>query len=297
NNLYPLFNGEHICIFRMAVTEIRYVNYLAQPVFTHTNVITSQPAIDVNPNRRPIPIATVDWVSTTSTHMIPPSGLDFLRGVTELQIQQTVELDDLLAYVESENRFQVKVPQGETIYVAAESSSKTQRMCCASNRAFQITLFDHSQQEAIRFTRILACTSWLFGCCLQELQVFSDIDMYAGSVIQEWSITAPSFKLINASNTVMFRLIGPKSATTCCGNNYQARFDLKNPECTMNLGNITHTWDNSSSDYNLVITFPTSGEINVTNEMKAVILGAAFLLEYMYFETPKRRGCISWRPC
>ena len=36
----------------------------------------------------------VDWVSTTMNHMVPPSGLDFLRGVTELQIQQTVELDD-----------------------------------------------------------------------------------------------------------------------------------------------------------------------------------------------------------
>jgi hypothetical protein len=35
-----------------------------------------------------------DWRSTTASHMVPPSGLDFLRGVNELYIQQTVELVD-----------------------------------------------------------------------------------------------------------------------------------------------------------------------------------------------------------
>ncbi|PSN38929.1 hypothetical protein C0J52_11870 [Blattella germanica] len=258
-----------------------YADYLDMPVFSQRTVITSQP----NP---------VDWHSTSMTHMVPPSGLDFLRGVNELQIQQTVELMDLLAYVESENRFQVKVPGGETLYLAAESSSKTQRMCCASNRSFEMKLFDHSQQEAMRFTRGLACSSWLFGCCLQELEVFSDIDLFAGKVIQEWSVSAPSFQLTNTSGTIIYRMVGPKSAVTCCGSNYQARFNILNPECTSQLGSIVHSWDNMSSDYNLVVTFPTS---EVTTEMKAVILGAAFLLEYMYFETSKRRGILSTISC
>ena len=49
---------------------------------------------------------------------------------------------------------------------------------------------------------------------------------------------------------------------------------LLNPECTANLGSIVHTWDNMTSDYNLMVMFPSE----VTSEMKAVILGAAFLL-------------------
>ena len=60
----------------------------------------------------------------------------------------------------------------------------------------------------------------------QRLEVFSDVDLYAGSVIQEWSMTAPTFQLTNASDRTMFRIMGPKSATTCCGNNCQARFDV-----------------------------------------------------------------------
>ncbi|GFG40159.1 hypothetical protein Cfor_02282 [Coptotermes formosanus] len=220
-------------------------------------------------------IVIVDWRSTTATHIIPPSGLDFLRGVTELCIQQTVELVDLLAYVESENRFEVKVPQGETLYIAAESSSKTQRMCCASSRGFEMRLFDPSRQEAIRLKRKLACSSWLFGCCLQELEVYSDVDGYAGSVIQDWTILDPLFQLKDSNGQVIYRLKGPASAATCCGSNYQATFDVLSPDCTNNVGSIVHVWDSMSAGYKLTVTFPT---IEVTTEMKAVILGAAFLL-------------------
>jgi len=39
-------------------------------------------------------IVLVDWRSTPANHMVPPSGLDFLRNVTDLYIQQTVELID-----------------------------------------------------------------------------------------------------------------------------------------------------------------------------------------------------------
>ncbi|KDR21466.1 Phospholipid scramblase 2 [Zootermopsis nevadensis] len=226
--------------------------------------------------------------------MVPPSGLDFLRGVNEVNIQQTVELVDILAYVESENRFEVKVPQGETLYIAAESSSQTQRMCCASNRGFEMRLYDQSRQEAIRLNRKLACSSWLFGCCLQELEVYSDVDLYTGSVIQEWTIAAPLFQLRNSSGQIIYRMTGPSSATTCCGSNYQAKFDILSPDCTNNVGSIVHAWDSLFSGYNLAVTFPT---IEVTSEMKAVILGAAFLLEYMYFETSKRRGLASALTC
>ena len=69
----------------------------------------------------------------------------------------------------------------------------------------------------------------------QRLEVFSDVDLYAGSVIQEWNMTAPMFQLTNSSGTVMFRLIGPKSAITCCPNNYQAKFDVS---IALNIANI-----------------------------------------------------------
>ena len=46
---------------------------------------------------------------------------------------------------------------------------------------------------------------------------------------------SPMFQLTNSSSTVMFHLIGPKSATTCCANNYQAKFDVS---IALNIANI-----------------------------------------------------------
>jgi len=55
----------------------------------------------------------------------------------------------------------------------------------------------------------------------------------------------------------------------------QFLLQVLSPDCTNNLGSIVHAWDGMSSDYKLTVTFPP---IEVTTEMKAVILGAAFLL-------------------
>lgn len=60
----------------------------------------------------------------------------------------------------------------------------------------------------------------------QELEVYSDTDIYTGSVIQEWNVASPLFQLKNSSGQVIYRMKGPSSATTCCGSNYQAKFDV-----------------------------------------------------------------------
>jgi hypothetical protein len=60
----------------------------------------------------------------------------------------------------------------------------------------------------------------------QELEVYSDIDLFTGSVIQEWSVAAPLFQLRNSSGQIIYRMKGPPSSSSCCGSNYQARFDV-----------------------------------------------------------------------
>lgn len=51
--------------------------------------------------RRPIPVSTIDWRSTDRAQFIPIHGLDFLIGITQLQIQQTVELGDSMCLLNS----------------------------------------------------------------------------------------------------------------------------------------------------------------------------------------------------
>lgn len=56
--------------------------------------------------------------------------------------------------------------------------------------------------------------------------MYSDVDIYTGSVIQEWSMATPLFQLKDSSGQIIYHMKGPVSATTCCGSNYQAKFDV-----------------------------------------------------------------------
>lgn len=73
----------------------------------------------------------------------------------------------VLANVESENRYIIKVPQGETLYCASETSASCERMCFGSSRSFVMKVYDQTQQEAFEFRRRLACGSCSFWCYLQ----------------------------------------------------------------------------------------------------------------------------------
>lgn len=73
----------------------------------------------------------------------------------------------VLAHEESENRYSIKVPNGETIYYASEISSSFQRMCFGASRSFTLKLYDRTHQEALEIKRRLACGTCSFWCYLQ----------------------------------------------------------------------------------------------------------------------------------
>lgn len=55
-------------------------------------VVTQQPRPASQPTqRRNLPVYTVGWDSIPSPQFLPMTGLDFLMGVSELVLQQTVE--------------------------------------------------------------------------------------------------------------------------------------------------------------------------------------------------------------
>nr|CAD7202247.1 unnamed protein product [Timema douglasi] len=111
-----------------------------------------------------------DWRTSNINHTIPLSGLEYLEGIDQVYIEQTVELTDLLAYIESENRYLVKIPQGETLFVAAETSSVLQRQLCGSHRGFQLDIYDQRRQQAFYLNRNLRCNVCLLGCYLQSTE-------------------------------------------------------------------------------------------------------------------------------
>jgi len=253
--------------------------------------ITMQPQILQNEfpgSRQAIPVSTVDWQSTTRSQFIPINGLDFLIGVASILIQQTVELGDMMSSLESENRYIMKVPGGETLYMATELSSPLQRLMCGAKRGCTISMADHTRQEALTLTRRMAFASCCFPCRLQEMQVLAPPGEYLGRIVQVWTMNTPLYLIKDNNDELLFLIEGP-AISACCGK-LDVEFKILSGDSMTQQGTISHRWEETAANFIMKVTFPTMA---ADPKVKALVIGAAFLLEYTYFVQGKSTKCLS----
>ncbi|CAG9581752.1 unnamed protein product [Danaus chrysippus] len=224
--------------------------------------------------RAELPVSTTDWRSTQARgQFIPLHGLDFLIGATSLLIQQTVELDDMTARIDSENRYIVKVPQGEALYIASESSNETQRCLCGMGRGFVMRLQDNTRQEALVLSRRLAAASCCFPCRLQELKVVTPPGDYIGRIQQQWTLLVPFYLVRDQADNVLFLIEGPaafRRSTLMI-----SEFKILTGDSLREVGRISHGWNTDVGSFTTNISFP---DLAVQPKHKALLLAAGFLL-------------------
>lgn len=128
----------------------------------------------------------------------------------------------MLASVESENRYVVRSSAtGDTLFVAAETSSSCQRQFVGSARGLRMRVYDPSRQEALHLSRRLACgagSCGLLGCCcyLQRVDVLLPPGRPLGAIVQNWSAFVPSLQVEDVVGTVLYRIEGPAMAPWTC---------------------------------------------------------------------------------
>ncbi len=105
-----------------------------------------------------------------------------------------------------------------------------------------------------------------------------------GTVEQEWSVLIPVFRVKDAHGKVVLRIKGPFLTCSCCGSDVE--FKVLSPgEDEREVGVITKQWSGflregwSDSD-NFGVSFPVDLDVR----MKATLLGAVFLIDFMFFE-------------
>ncbi|XP_075169378.1 phospholipid scramblase 3 [Haematobia irritans] len=247
-------------------------------VFDGPQSITSQPRVS---QRIALPISTVEQNARgVQTTYIPLSGYDFLKDIPSIYIEQTFELNDSLTGVSSENRFIVRSVVGDAIYAASEYSTARNRLIWGSARPFQMHLIDKTYQEALLFQKKLALG---FMCCQpKSLEVWIPPGNILGRIVQSPTLLVPEFYIEDgATGNPIFCVEGPKNAGFCC-------FCLpKETYFKIHSGgelraSIDRKWMSGKGQYTTNIYFSDS---KLTGKERALILGAAFLLDYMYFQT------------
>lgn len=215
-----------------------------------------------------------------------PPGLEYLASIDQLLVQQKVELVETITGYESDNKFNVKNTLGQKVFWAAENNDCCTRNCCGSLRRFKMQVFDAYQNEVMNLRRPAACNSCLFPCCLQSIEVSAPPGHVIGSVVQKWSCN-PYFLIKDVDGNTVLRMEGPCCTFSICGNDVEFKILTLGG---MEIGKISKQWSGLARElFTDADFFGISFPLELDVEIKAILLGACFLIDAMYFESSGRR--------
>ncbi|XP_060815976.1 phospholipid scramblase 4-like isoform X1 [Bombus pascuorum] len=252
------------------------------PVLSGPTVITAQPQGETKQERRPIPVNTLNWISTPRSQLTVLSGTHFLSNVEQLEIQQIVDLSTLLGRLKKRFQYRVKVPKAETLFLAMETESKNESSGWSCSRLtrddFQLNIVDQCGETA--FTMVMN-SMWTFA--LNKSHTMSVLSPnLIGTIGQNSHIIGSSFTAYDAIGKRLCNIYGPNISDCCM---YQeSQFQVISIDGTHQIASLMHQWDNILHDYIMLITFPSNLDI----KLKTLLLAAAFLLEYLYFRQLRR---------
>ncbi|XP_019388501.1 PREDICTED: phospholipid scramblase family member 5-like isoform X2 [Crocodylus porosus] len=191
-------------------------------------------------------VPTSAWKQASPPHDLPP-GLEYLNQLDQIIIHQQVELLEAL--------------------LGTETSSK---------------IADNAGREVITVNRPLRCNSCLFPCFLQELEVQSPPGTIAGYVVQNWDPLLPKFTIKNESKEDVLKIIGPYATCGCLGD---VDFEVKALNEISPIGKISKYWSGFVNDvFTNTANFGIQMPVDLDVKIKAVMIGACFLIDLMFFE-------------
>ncbi|XP_045047980.2 phospholipid scramblase 1 isoform X1 [Desmodus rotundus] len=226
--------------------------------------------------------AGTQWMPAPPPPSDCPPGLEYLAQVDQILIHQQVELLEVLIGFETNNKYEIKNSLGQRIYFAVEDTDCCTRNCCGPNRPFTMRILDLMGREVMTLERPLRCTSCCFPCCLQEIEIHAPPGVPVGYVSQTWHPCLPEFSVQNERREEVLKISGPCVVCSCCAD---VDFEIKSIGEENVIGKISKQWTGfvreafTDAD-NFGIQFPLDLDV----KMKAVMIGACFLIDFMFFE-------------
>lgn len=230
------------------------------------------------------------WVPKPEPITGVPPGLEYLTQVDQLLIKQQIELLEAFTGWETANKYKITNTQAQQVFFAAEESDACSRQCCGPNRSFTIHITDNMGQEVIRVVRDFKCGAgcpWCacIGALAHEVTIEAPPGQVVGYVRQGQSWCPPKYSIRDANQQEILRMEGPTCMITgpCCPNDID--FNIFGQDGTTEVGKISKQWSGMLREMftdadNFGVSFPMDLDVKI----KAVMIGAVFLIDFMYFE-------------
>jgi len=224
------------------------------------------------------------------------SGLDILARTDRLIVRQKVDLLEAFTGWQENNRYVIRNSAGQQIFYAFESTDNCMRMCCGSSRGFTINVVDNLNQAVLRFSREFKCGAgccWCAGICdfaTHSVTVETPAGEVLGFIRQQTSLYKPYYDLLDSASNKVLQIEGPycifNGPMAPCDN----EFDVQSLDGKTQVGKVCKEYSGfiqeafTNAD-NFSISFP----VDMSVKMKAVLLGALFLIDFMFFEQPQQQ--------
>ncbi|XP_013922292.1 PREDICTED: phospholipid scramblase 1-like [Thamnophis sirtalis] len=233
----------------------------------------------------------VVWMPAPPVPPKCPPGLEYLSQMDQVIVDQQPELMEMISGYESCNKYEVKNPTGQWIYFAVEENDDYNLYRYGTARSFIIKLFDSTNQPVMQLSRNFHCICCCFPCicCLQKLEVQAPLGTVIGYVKQKYYVCTPRFVIQNEAGENIVKLVGPN---LCNVRFRDVPFEIIPLNQKSAIGKIIRKWkgfaiETTSGASTFITQFPMDLEVKT----KALLLGACFLLDFMFNERtgPPRR--------
>lgn len=195
--------------------------------------------------------------------------MERLAAVSGLVVGQMKEWGEILTGFETANRYAVSDASGAPLYQAAEEAGNLLlRWFLKALRPFTLRVIDDDQQTVIQVNRP-------FRFFFHRAEISDGQGQPLGAIQRRFAILRRVYSVLDASGSEVLELFGPIL--------HPWTFQIR--QNGVEQGKITKKWsgllkEGFTDADNFGVVFPAAWEV----ELKAVLLGAVFLIDFAHFE-------------
>ncbi|XP_039761217.1 phospholipid scramblase 2-like [Pararge aegeria] len=219
----------------------------------------------------------------TQPQVEPENVLHDLTSVGRLCITKRLQVKSVLFLRGKKNRFLVRTQENNLIYTIQEQNSWWVGYFCYGLRPLQLHVRDGTGAEVMRIYRPYACTSRIFPCQLQRIQIFSPPGTRIGCIEQKWTPIRPEYFVKNENGEQVFWIKGPRVTISFFRD---IQFHIYRTDGTA-VGSTCKRWQgilHAMFFAPVSDKFGIAFERDLSVEEKALLLAATLLLDYMYYD-------------
>jgi len=199
-----------------------------------------------------------------------------LEAVSDLVVRQRKELTEIITGFETKNTYSIEDVHGQQLYVAAEASgSIVIRILLRSLRPFTIGIFSGTNDTML--LKITRSFRWYF----HHVEVKDHQDQLLGVIERQFSMLNRKYLVSQGVGREDYYIESPILSPWT--------FYIKNSD-GVEQGKITKKWgglvkETISNADDFGVTWPAQWD----KSLKSLVLGAVFLIDFIYFENRGHR--------